>query len=210
MLTALDAFDLIGTGAFGASGAMIGVHKQLDLFGVSVVGVTTGIGGGIVRDVLLGVNPPVSLAHWPNITVALVFSLAVFFFHPAANRVKDAVLGFDALGMGVFATAGAAIGLQQDSKWWAAVVLGVITAIGGGVMRDVLVNEMPLLLQKDLYATPALLGAGLLVGAHAIGLPHPWGLVIGTVTATTLRLLALYRGWSLPTPPQWNTATDPP
>lgn len=210
MLTALDVFDLVGTAAFGASGAMIGVHKRLDLFGVSVVGVTTGIGGGIVRDLLLGINPPASLFLWPNITVALIFALAVFCFHPAANRVKDAVLGFDALGMGVFATSGAAIALQHDAKWWAAIVLGLITAIGGGVMRDVLVNEMPLLLKKDLYATPALLGASLLVGSYAIGLPHPWGLVIGTVTATILRLLALYKGWSLPTPPEWNKTTDSP
>ena len=204
----LTVLDLIGTAAFAASGASIGVYKRLDLFGVSVVGVTTGVGGGIVRDTLLGVHPPVSLDRWPNITVALVFSLAVFVFHPAVSRIKNGVMALDALGMGVFATTGAATALQFDVKWWAAIFIGATTAIGGGVLRDVLVNEMPLLLHKDLYATPALIGAGLLVGAEAINLPHSWGLAIGIVTATTLRLLALYRGWNLPTPPQWRTAED--
>ena len=171
-----------------------------------VVGVTTGIGGGIVRDVLLGVHPPTSLVNWPNITVALVFSLIVFVFHPAVSRIKSGVLALDALGMGVFATTGAATALAHDANWWAAIFIGATTAIGGGVLRDVLVNEMPLLLQKDLYATPALVGAGLLVGAEAIGLPYPWGLVAGTVTATSLRLLALLRGWNLPTPPLGRAA----
>lgn len=204
----LTALDLIGTAAFAASGASIGVYKRLDLFGVSVVGITTGIGGGIVRDLILGVHPPVSLDRWPNITVALVFSLAVFVFHPAVSKIKNGVLALDALGMGVFATTGAATALHYDAKWWAAIFIGATTAIGGGVIRDVLVNEMPLLLHKDLYATPALIGASLLVGAEASGLPYPWGLAVGIVTATLLRLLALYRGWNLPTPPRWRAAED--
>lgn len=204
----LTALDLIGTAAFAASGASIGVYKRLDLFGVSVVGITTGIGGGIVRDLLLGVHPPFSLDRWPNITVALVFSLAVFLFHPAVSRIKNGVLVLDALGMGVFATTGAATALQYDVKWWAAIFIGGTTAIGGGVLRDVLVNELPLLLHKDLYATPALVGAGLLVAAEAVGLPHPWGLVVGIITATVLRLLALYRGWNLPMPPEGIGARD--
>ncbi|WP_024794636.1 trimeric intracellular cation channel family protein [Tomitella biformata] len=204
----LTALDLIGTAAFAASGASIGVYKRLDLFGVCVVGITTGIGGGIVRDLLLGVTPPVSMDRWQNITVALVFSLAVFVFHPAVDRIKGAVLVLDALGMGVFATTGASTALVLGANWWAAVIIGATTAIGGGVLRDVLVNEMPLVLRRDLYATPALVGAGLVVGAHAIGLPFPWGLVIGTVTATTLRLLALARGWNLPTAPHWPERAD--
>lgn len=204
----LTALDLIGTAAFAASGASIGVYKRLDIFGVCVVGITTGIGGGIVRDLLLGVHPPVALDRWQNITVALVFSLAVFVFHPAVSRIKNGVLVLDALGMGVFATTGAATALQHDVNWWAAIVIGMVPAIGGGVIRDVLVNEMPLLLHRDLYAVPAMLGAGLLVGSEALGLPYPWGLTVGTVVATGLRLAALYWGWNLPTPPRWRSAEE--
>lgn len=204
----LTALDLIGTAAFAASGASIGVYKRLDLFGVCVVGVTTGIGGGIVRDVLLGVHPPTALDNWPNIAVALALSLAVFLFHPAVDRIKGSVLVLDALGVGLFATTGAATALSHDAHWWAAIVIGVITAIGGGVLRDVLVNETPMLLHKDLYATPAMIGAGLLVAAEAVGVPYPWGLVVGTATATVLRLLALRLGWNLPGPPRWRDAAQ--
>ncbi len=200
----LTLLDLIGTAAFAASGASIGVYKRLDLFGVSVVGVTTGIGGGITRDVLLGVHPPTSLDSWPNFVVALGFSLAVFLLHPVMGHVQTMVLWLDALGMGVFATTGAATALHHGTQWWAAILIGAITAIGGGVLRDVLVNEMPLLLHRDLYATPALLGAALLVLFEECGVPYPWGLVAGTVTATALRLVALARGWNLPSPPQWT------
>ena len=200
----LTTLDLIGTAAFAASGASIGVYKRLDLFGVCVVGVTTGIGGGITRDVLLGVHPPTSLDRWPNFVVALVFSLAVFLLHQLMGRVQTAVLGLDALGMGVFATTGAAVALHHGTAWWAAVLIGLVTAIGGGVLRDVLVNEMPLLLHRDLYATPALLGALIMVAFESFSVPYPWGLIVGTVTATVLRLVSLSRGWNLPAPPQFR------
>ncbi|QDQ97032.1 trimeric intracellular cation channel family protein [Tomitella fengzijianii] len=200
----LTTLDLIGTAAFAASGASIGVYKRLDLFGVCVVGVTTGIGGGITRDLLLGVHPPTALDRWPNFVVALAFSLAVFLLHPLMGHVQSVVLWLDALGMGVFATTGAATALHHDAEWWAAILIGAITAIGGGVLRDVLVNEMPLLLHRDLYATPALLGALIVVAFELWSVPYPWGLVAGTVIATALRMAALTRGWNLPSPPQWG------
>ncbi|GAA4810905.1 TRIC cation channel family protein [Tomitella cavernea] len=200
----LTTLDLVGTAAFAASGASIGVFKRLDLFGVCVVGVTTGIGGGITRDVLLGVHPPTALVQWPDFVVALAFSLGVFLLHPLLGHVQTAVLWLDALGMGVFATTGAATALRHDAEWWAAILIGAITAIGGGVLRDVLVNEMPLLLHRDLYATPALVGATIVVGFELGSVPYPWGLVTGTVIATVLRLAALARGWNLPSPPQWG------
>ncbi len=200
----LTTLDLVGTAAFAASGASIGVFKRLDLFGVCVVGITTGIGGGITRDVLLGVHPPTSLVQWPDFVVALTFSLGVFLLHPLMGHVQTAVLWLDALGMGVFATTGAATALHHDAEWWAAILIGAISAIGGGVLRDVLVNEMPLLLHRDLYATPALVGATIVVGFELGAVPYPWGLVAGTVIATVLRLAALARGWNLPSPPQWD------
>lgn len=192
--------ELVGIAAFAASGALVGVAKRLDLFGVFCVGVFTGIGGGIVRDILLGIHPPTSLTSWANFGTTAVTSLVVFYAHLILDRLRTVILTLDALGMGMFATTGAVIALEHDSGALAACLIGGTAAIGGGVMRDVLVNEMPLLLHKDLYAVPALLGAALVVVVIEIGGVNNLALVIGTVFATGLRLVALWRKWSLPSP----------
>ncbi len=188
----------VGIVAFVASGALIGVRKRLDLFGVCVVGITTGIGGGIIRDVLLDIHPPTSLDRWPNLAVALTTSLVVFFAHPVASRVWRGMLLFDAFGMGLFATTGASIALANGGSALAACLIGATTAVAGGVIRDMLVNEVPLLLRRDLYAVPALLGALAVVVTVAIGWPEGIGLVIGTILASGLRILALWKQWHLP------------
>lgn len=194
----VDVLGYVGIVAFAASGALIGVRKRLDLFGVCVVGITTGIGGGIIRDVLLGIHPPTSLDQWPNLVVALVSSLIVFQAHPVVNRVWRGVLLFDAFGMGLFATTGAAIALQAGGSSLSACLIGATTAVAGGVIRDILVNEVPLLLRRDLYAVPALLGSTTVAIVEGSGLPDNVGLVVGTVVATGLRILALWRRWNLP------------
>lgn len=194
----VDILGYIGIAAFAASGALIGVQKRLDLFGVCVVGITTGIGGGIIRDVLLGIHPPTSLDRWPNLVVALVASLVVFVAHPVLGRVWSGVLLFDAFGMGLFASTGATIALGAGGSALAGTLIGATTAVAGGVIRDILVNEVPLLLRRDLYAVPALLGAFLVVLADALGLAGNLGLVVGTVAATGLRVIALWRRWNLP------------
>lgn len=196
----LRVLDLIGIAVFAASGALVGVTKRLDLFGICVVGVFTGIGGGVVRDVLLAINPPTSLGSWPYLGTALVTSLLVFYLHSAVRRLRREILALDALGMGLFASTGATIALDAGANPLAACLIGGTAAIGGGVLRDVLVNEVPLLLHRDLYAVPALLGAALVVALSELGVPRNLTLVIGTVVATTLRLLAMWRKWSLPRP----------
>ncbi|MDJ0360425.1 trimeric intracellular cation channel family protein [Rhodococcus sp. H29-C3] len=194
----VDVLGYVGIAAFAASGALIGVRKRLDLFGVCVVGITTGVGGGIIRDLLLGIHPPTSLDRWPNLTVALVTSLLVFVAHTVIDRVWKGVLLFDAFGMGLFAATGATIALANGGSSLAACLIGVTTAVAGGVIRDVLVNEVPLLLRRDLYAVPALLGSAAVAVTEAIGWSENIGLVIGTVAATGLRVLALWRRWNLP------------
>ncbi|SNS45227.1 trimeric intracellular cation channel family protein [Rhodococcoides kyotonense] len=194
----VDVLGYVGIAVFAASGALIGVKKRLDLFGVCVVGITTGIGGGIIRDVLLGIHPPTSLDRWPNITVGLAASLLVFVAHPALSRVWKGVLLFDAFGMGLFAATGASITLDSGGSSLAACLIGATTAVAGGVIRDILVNEVPLLLRRDLYAVPALLGSATVATVAAVGLPENLGLVVGTVLATGLRILALWRRWNLP------------
>ncbi|MGV9747813.1 trimeric intracellular cation channel family protein [Rhodococcus zopfii] len=196
----LKILELVGIVAFAMSGALVGVVKRLDLFGVCLVGVFTAVGGGIVRDLLLDIHPPTSLSSWRILGTALGASLLVFFLHRAVSKLTREILILDALGMGLFATTGATIALDAGARPLAAALIGATAAIGGGILRDVLVNEVPLLLQRDLYAIPALLGAAVLVAAHELGLGQNLSLVLGTVLATGLRLLALWRGWSLPQP----------
>jgi uncharacterized membrane protein YeiH len=196
----LSILELVGIVAFAASGALVGVTKRLDIFGVCSVGVFTGIGGGIVRDVLLGVHPPSSLSSWPYFGTAALTSLVVFYLHEPLNRLRREILALDALGMGLFASTGTVIALENNASGLAATLIGATAAIGGGVIRDVLVNEVPLLLHKDLYAVPALLGAALVVTVSALGLSTNGALVVGTAFAAVFRLLALWRHWSLPGP----------
>ncbi|WP_072806945.1 trimeric intracellular cation channel family protein [Rhodococcoides yunnanense] len=194
----VDVLGYLGIAVFAASGALIGVRKRLDLFGVCVVGITTGIGGGIIRDILLGIHPPTSLDQWPNLAVAFASSLLVFIAHPVMNRVWRGVLLFDAFGMGLFASTGASIALDHGGSSLSACLIGATTAVAGGVIRDILVNEVPLLLRRDLYAVPALLGSASVAVVDGLGWSANFGLVIGTVAATGLRILALWRRWNLP------------
>ncbi|MFC7448266.1 trimeric intracellular cation channel family protein [Rhodococcus daqingensis] len=196
----IEVLELVGVVAFAASGALVGVSKRLDIFGVCLLGVFTAIGGGVIRDVLLDIHPPTSLNTWPNFTTALVTSLVVFFLHSAVSRLRREILVLDAVGMGLFASSGAAIALTAGASGQAACLIGATTAIGGGVLRDVLVNELPLLLHRDLYAVPALIGSTVVVACSGFGLASNVGLVVGTVSASTIRLLALWRHWNLPGP----------
>ncbi|MFD4467289.1 trimeric intracellular cation channel family protein [Rhodococcus sp. NPDC058505] len=196
----LTVVELVGVVAFAASGALVGVAKRLDFFGVCLIGVFTAIGGGVLRDVLLGITPPASLNTWKYFVTALLTSVLVFFAHAAAQRLRREILVLDAVGMGLFASSGAAIALDAGASSQAAMLIGATTAIGGGVLRDILVNEMPLLLHRDLYAIPALVGSTVVVGCAALGSAPATGLVVGTVSASLLRLVALWRGWNLPGP----------
>ncbi|TQF74050.1 trimeric intracellular cation channel family protein [Rhodococcus spelaei] len=196
----LKIVELIGVVAFAASGSLVAVSKRLDIFGVCLIGVFTAIGGGVLRDVLLGITPPTSLNTWRFFTTAVLTSLVVFFLHAAVRRLRREILVLDAVGMGLFASSGAAIALDAGASGQAACLIGATTAIGGGVLRDVLVNEIPLLLQRDLYAIPALIGSTAVVACSGLGLNTDIALVVGTISASAIRLVALWRHWSLPGP----------
>ncbi|MFF0815971.1 trimeric intracellular cation channel family protein [Rhodococcus sp. NPDC003318] len=196
----LNVLELVGVVAFAASGALVAVTKRLDFFGVALIGVFTAIGGGVLRDVLLGITPPTSLNTWRYFTTALVTSVVVFFAHAAVRRLRREILVLDAVGMGLFASSGATIALDVGASSQAAMLIGATTAIGGGVLRDILVNELPLLLHRDLYAIPALVGSTVVVACAAAGLGANTGLLVGTISASVLRLLALWRKWNLPGP----------
>ncbi|BDH55952.1 trimeric intracellular cation channel family protein [Tsukamurella sp. PLM1] len=198
----LAVLNHAGIAVFAASGALIGVRKRLDMFGVWTLAALTGVGGGVARDVLLGIHPPSSVQGWGNLTTATIAAAFVFVFHPQFGRLRRSVLVLDAVGMGVFSATGALTALQHEASPFAAALIGITTALGGGVIRDMLVNEVPLLLQqRDLYAIPALTGAVATVAAWSWGATEARSLVAGAVLATGFRLLALWQKWRVPVAP---------
>lgn len=209
-----EALWIMGIVAFAVSGALVGVRKNLDLLGVLVVGLATGIGGGIIRDLIIGVHPPVSFTHWPYWTAALIGSLAVFFFHPSLLKIRRLEVVFDACGLGIFSAYGAAVAAASGLDPVTSVFVGAVTAVGGGVVREVLVNDIPGLLTRELYAVSALLGA-----TTAMTITYATGQlilasVVGGIAATGLRLASYARGWHLPKPrpsePANDRGTNPP
>jgi len=191
-----------GIAVFASSGVTVGVRKGFDLFGIATMGVLTGVGGGVLRDVLLDIMPPQSIQHWPNITVALIAVAIATPFARLVMRMNRAVLILDAIGMGFFATSGAAIAVDNGASWFAAGIIGMLTAIAGGMLRDVIAREVPYVMgPDDLYAIPAMLGAATYVAIDYFG-PQWVGLAVGTALATLLRLAALAFHWRLPTGPR--------
>lgn len=192
--------ELIGLVAFAASGALAAVRARLDVFGVVVMGLTTALGGGIIRDVLLGIHPPTTLRSWPYLLTAAVTGIAVFFFHPQVARLRRAVLLADAVGLGVFVTAGTTTAMQHGVPAYTACLIGMTVGIGGGAIRDVLLREIPMVLRKEIYAVAALVGAVAVPVIAWLGLPDLWGTVIGSALVVAIRLIALWRHWNAPVP----------
>lgn len=193
--------NFVGIAVFAASGAVVGVRKGFDLFGIAVMAVLTGVGGGVLRDLLLDISPPHSIQHWPNITVALIAAMITTLFARTVIRLNSPVQVLDAIGMGFFATSGAAIAVDNGASWFAAALLGMLSAVAGGIIRDVLARDIPMVMgPDDLYAIPAMLGSITYVVIDYFG-PQWVGIVVGTVLATTLRLAAMVFHWRLPTGP---------
>jgi uncharacterized membrane protein YeiH len=194
----LLTLDLVGTFAFAISGATAGVRKQLDLFGVLVLSFAAATAGGIARDLAIGATPPPALADWRYLAVSMVAGLATFYFSDTVERLRNPVQLFDAIGLALFAVSGAAKALAFGLGPSGALLLGMVSGIGGGMVRDLLVAEIPGVLRAELYAVAALLGAGCVVVGHAAGWPAGPTAVGGAVACLLLRLLAMRRGWRLP------------
>jgi uncharacterized membrane protein YeiH len=194
----LLAFDLAGTFVFALSGAMAGVRHRLDLFGILVLSFAAATVGGITRDVLIGAVPPAAINDWRYIGSSLLAGLMAFGWHSTISRLWSPVLIFDAAGLGLFAVSGALKALDFGLNPVAAVLLGVLTGIGGGMVRDVLVAEIPTVLRAELYAVAALAGGSVAVIGGLLHLPATAGAVAGAVVCFGLRLGAIWRGWRLP------------
>lgn len=193
--------DLCGTFAFAISGAMAGVRQRLDMYGVLVIGFVTATFGGLSRDLMIGAVPPAALVDWRYLAVSLIAGLIAFFFCALIEKLRNPVRLLDAAGLAFFCVAGAEKALAFGLSPVMAALLGMLTGVGGGMLRDVLLAEIPAVLRRDLYAVAALLGAGIVVVGDLLGLPTVLTAVAGGLACFGLRLIAIRRGWSLPRAP---------
>jgi uncharacterized membrane protein YeiH len=190
--------DLIGTFVFAISGAASGVKSRLDVFGVSVLAFVAGNAGGITRDVLIGALPPAAVSDWRYVATSLIAGLATFLCYLEIARLQKIVLLFDAAGLATFAVSGTQKALAYGANPVTAALLGMLTGIGGGMMRDVLVNEIPVVLHAELYAVAALAGAAIVVAGHLLEWPPTRTAVAAAAVCFVMRFIAIRRGWRLP------------
>jgi uncharacterized membrane protein YeiH len=198
METLLLVLDLIGTFVFALSGATAGVRHRPDLFGVLVLSYAAGNAGGMARDLLMGAAPPAAISDWRYLAVSLLAGIATFWRPSAIDRLRSPVLVFDDAGLALFAVAGTQKALSFGLGPVMAALLGMLTGIGGGMARDVLLAEIPTVLRADLYAIAALAGAAVVVIGHLLQLPSPATTIAGAALCFGLRLMAIHRGWHLP------------
>lgn len=197
-MTSLLVADLIGVAVFAASGASAAVVKRLDLFGVAFVGFVAALGGGILRDLVIGAVPPLAFADWRYAVTAVVASLAIFWLHPQLARLRRTVLVLDAAGLGLFTVTGTLKALNAGVPPVGACLIGMITGIGGGLARDLLMGEVPVVLRRDFYAVVALGGAVAVAVLEWLSAADPLPLGAAAVVMTAVRLIALRRRWSAP------------
>jgi uncharacterized membrane protein YeiH len=200
LATTLVVLDLVGIFVFAVTGALVAVRKNLDLFAAFVLGGVTGLGGGFVRDVLIGATPPAALADWRYLMVPVAAGLLTFAFHPVIGRLERVVTLFDAFGLALFCVTGALKAVDYGLGPLPAALLGMVTAIGGGILRDVLAGRVPVIFEGALYATPALTGALVAVLLDRTEIPLVVVAAAGFSTCLGFRLLALVRGWRAPLP----------
>jgi uncharacterized membrane protein YeiH len=194
----LHWLELLGVAVFALTGALAAARQKLDIFGFALLASVTGIGGGTLRDLLLGIEPVFWIADPVNIAVCVVVATVAFFAAPHLARGEKLILWADALGMALFCVLGAERALDNGASMLVSVVMGVMSATSGGIVRDVLCAQVPLILRQEIYATAAALGAGLFVLLSWLGLGESPALVAGFAIAFLIRGAALKFGWSLP------------
>jgi uncharacterized membrane protein YeiH len=191
--------DLLGTFVFALEGAIAAVQGNLDLLGVMVLAFATALGGGIIRDILIGAAPPNAIRDWRYPTTAFVAAAFVFLRHSSVSHIPASfLLTADAAGLSLFAVAGAGKALDFHIHPLLAVLMGGITGVGGGTVRDVLLNRIPTVLHSDVYATAALLGATVMVVGLKLRMPPVLATSLGAVACFALRMLAVWHHWNLP------------
>ncbi|HBK46527.1 MAG TPA: hypothetical protein DDZ67_08860, partial [Xanthomonadaceae bacterium] len=195
MATFLLLLDLVGTFVFALSGATVAVRHRLDLFGVLVLSCAAAVSGGMIRDVLIGATPPAALVQARYLITASLAGVVGFRWHATLERLRNPVQIFDAAGLALFAVSGTSKALQFGLSPLSATLLGMLSGIGGGIVRDLLVARTPVVLQAELYAVAALLGGGIVALGHVLRLPPAWSLSDGALVCFVLRFMAIRFGW---------------
>lgn len=198
MKTFLTVLDFVGTFVFALSGAVAAARRELDLFGVLVLSFVAATTGGIIRDVLIGAIPPATLVDWRYLALSLLAGILTFYWLPIIGRLQSPVQLFDAAGLALFAVTGAQKALAYGLDAPMAALLGMLTGIGGGMARDVLLMEIPAVLRAELYAMAALAGASIVVIGELLDVPSAATTLTGALVCLGLRLGSIYRGWHLP------------
>lgn len=194
----ISILDILGTLVFAISGAFRAVKYELDILGVLSLAIATGVGGGLLRDVMLGSTPPAAFKDETYLLICVLGGLIVFVAAPRIAPRWDWVMSVDAVGLGVFAAIGAAKAADHGLGWMGVAMMGAITACGGGVIRDVLVREIPAILKADFYATAALIGGFVLFVSRGLGAGQTLELALAALATTGLRALGMIFHLSLP------------
>jgi uncharacterized membrane protein YeiH len=197
--TTLHLLDLIGVAVFAVSGALAAGRKALDLFGVLVIASLTAVGGGTVRDLLLDRHPIFWIADPSYLIVIAAAALLTLIYVQLRAPPGNALSIADALGLALFSLSGAQIAEAAGVSPIIAVLMGTITGVAGGVLRDVLCAEIPLILRRDIYATAAIAGISIYLIAQTLGVPRLWAFAIGVSVVVALRVSAIAWGLRLPT-----------
>ncbi len=193
------AVDLAGIFLFGAEGALAAIANELDVFGVLALSFVTALGGGVVRDLLIGAAPPAALRDWRYPASAFVAGAITFVLHSLVGHVMGpVVIVLDAAGLALFAVAGTEKALAYKIHPVIATLMGTLTGCGGGVLRDMLLAQVPAVLYVDIYATAALLGSVVMVVLQSLGMKPRWAALIGGTACFALRLVAVWQDWQLP------------
>lgn len=197
-MSLLYLFDLLGTFAFAISGAIAGVRKDMDLYGVTVLGIVTAVGGGTIRDVVVGRIPPFIFADNNYLFISIAASVIVFFFSKYVEKFKNSLVTMDALGLGVFTVIGISVGIDYNIGYFGAVIMGVMTGTVGGMIRDILQGEVPLVLKKEIYASACIIGGITFVVFDFLEFYKTLNVILCATIVFIIRIASIYKNWNLP------------
>lgn len=203
--TFLYIFDLIGTFAFALSGGIAAVRKEMDLYGILILAIVTSLGGGILRDLFIGRIPPLFFIQPAYLLVACFGGFVVFFMHRWIEHFYRPLVFVDAVGLGVFTVIGVAVAADAEISWYGSVLMGVITGTAGGMIRDLLRQEIPLVLRREVYAAASLVGAFIYFAALSLHIPNVIAAPFCALIVAGLRIVSVRKDWHLPR--AWGKST---
>jgi uncharacterized membrane protein YeiH len=197
----IQALDLFGTMAFAVTGAFKAIEHKSDIVGIIILATITGVAGGVLRDLVFGQIPPLSAMNPLYLVITTATGIAMFFLHRSLRKHWNLLLKFDAIGLGVFTIIGATIAYNLlGLNFLAMAFAGLLTAVGGGILRDVFVNEVPIVFVKELYASASFVGVVIFFALLAAGIELNIAAIPSIVAVTAMRMLAMKYNWNLPRP----------